>query len=441
MAAAVVIDHWREFFSSANCGIFDIIEKAIMVAACDHPNELRSKRDSLAELLFTCNPTRRCNRCDLDVDDDGDGDGGGGVIKSEVDGVHTKESKSNSCGGGGDDGHVEMMKGNQMSKYDSYGDAEIEALNDEIDEENRIVGEVFRIKEVLLNFENESDSVLYDSLRRLQLLELNVDILKTTEIGKAVKCLRKSPSQRIFHLTKELIEGWKIMVDEWVKTAEAFTESTPESVNPSVVDDEEGLPSPPLDEGAFNSLQGIELSQIFEDMDDDGNPRSNGNREGGRNPPIPKQNVVPTRREQSSNGGSLNIKEIRDHQMKKQEGVAKPLKASSAQFGPGRPVNANSMLRAGNEVKVQQKSDKLAMQRRPPPQVANLGSAGDDAVKLKLEASKRKLHESYQQAENAKKQRTIQVMEVHDLPKQGLGPKNFHGRFGNHNRQWANGRR
>ncbi|KAL9273291.1 putative mediator of RNA polymerase II transcription subunit 26b [Drosera capensis] len=417
MAAAVVIDHWREFFSSANYGIFDIIEKAIMVAACDHPNELRSKRDSIAELLFSCNSTRRCNRCDLDIDDDDDD----GVIKSEVDGVHSKESKSNSCGGGGgggDDDHVEMMKGNQMSKYDSYGDADIEALNDEIDEENQIVGEVFRIKEVLLNFENE-----------------------TTEIGKAVKCLRKSRSQRVRHLTKELIEGWKIMVDEWVKTAEAFTESTPESVNPSVVDDEEGLPSPPLDEGAFNSLQGIELSQIFEDMDDDGNPRSSGNREGGRKPPIPKQNVVPTRREQSSNRGSLNIKETRDHQMKQQEGSAKPLKASNSQFGPGRPVNANSMQRAGNEVKVQQKLDKPAMQRRPPPQVANLRSEDDDAVKLKLEASKRKLHESYQQAENAKKQRTIQVMEVHDLPKQGLGPKNFHGRFGNHNRQWANGRR
>ncbi|KAA8546555.1 hypothetical protein F0562_002706 [Nyssa sinensis] len=41
---------------------------------------------------------------------------------------------------------------------------------------------------------------------------------------------------------------------------------TPESVNPSVVDEEEGLPSPPLDEGAFFATQptSIELSQILE---------------------------------------------------------------------------------------------------------------------------------------------------------------------------------
>jgi hypothetical protein len=41
-------------------------------------------------------------------------------------------------------------------------------------------------------------------------------------------------------------------------------EGTPDSVNPSVVDEEEGLPSPPLDEGAFFAPQptSIELSQV-----------------------------------------------------------------------------------------------------------------------------------------------------------------------------------
>lgn len=42
-------------------------------------------------------------------------------------------------------------------------------------------------------------------------------------------------------------------------------EGTPDSVNPSVVDEEEGLPSPPLDELAFFAAPtaGIELSQVF----------------------------------------------------------------------------------------------------------------------------------------------------------------------------------
>lgn len=41
-------------------------------------------------------------------------------------------------------------------------------------------------------------------------------------------------------------------------------ERTPDSIDPSVVDEEEGLPSPPMDEGAFFSTNaGIELSQVI----------------------------------------------------------------------------------------------------------------------------------------------------------------------------------
>jgi len=47
----------------------------------------------------------------------------------------------------------------------------------------------------------------------------------------------------------------------------ASDEGTPDSVNPSVVDDEEeeGLPSPPMDEGAFfvAPTGSMELSQVF----------------------------------------------------------------------------------------------------------------------------------------------------------------------------------
>jgi hypothetical protein len=41
-------------------------------------------------------------------------------------------------------------------------------------------------------------------------------------------------------------------------------EGTPDSVNPSVVDEEEGLPSPPLDDGVFFATQptSMELSEV-----------------------------------------------------------------------------------------------------------------------------------------------------------------------------------
>jgi len=41
---------------------------------------------------------------------------------------------------------------------------------------------------------------------------------------------------------------------------------TPDSVNPSTVEEdeeEEGLPSPPLDEGAFFATQNMELSKVY----------------------------------------------------------------------------------------------------------------------------------------------------------------------------------
>jgi len=52
----------------------------------------------------------------------------------------------------------------------------------------------------------------------------------------------------------------------FIKCFVASDEGTPDSVNPSVVDDEEdGLPSPPMDEGAFfvAPTGSIELSQVF----------------------------------------------------------------------------------------------------------------------------------------------------------------------------------
>ncbi|KAA8529902.1 hypothetical protein F0562_034494 [Nyssa sinensis] len=106
-------------------------------------------------------------------------------------------------------------------------------------------------------------------------MALSVDTLKATEIGKSVNGLRKHGSKEICCLARMLIDVWKDMVDEWVNVTTTIVgaEGTPESVHPSVVDEEEGLPSPPLDEGAFFATQptSIELSQFFDGMDDDGN--------------------------------------------------------------------------------------------------------------------------------------------------------------------------
>ncbi|GLT62937.1 hypothetical protein SLA2020_433410 [Shorea laevis] len=253
---------------------------------------MAKKSDRIAERLFSSRLTRcsGCDRVELAVpageeeEEAVDDDGGCKSSEFDRDGCEfeaggSKESKANSSR----DDHGEM---NMIQVNYSYGEAE--ALTDEIEEESQIVGEVLRIKEILYNSEEESDSVLFDSLRRLELMALSVDTLKATEIGKAVNRLRKHASKEIRHLARTLIVGWKDLVDEWVSATAAISgaEGTPDSVNPSVVDEEEGLPSPPLDDGVFFATQptSMELSQFFDGMDDDGNPRNefSKNRDNGR---------------------------------------------------------------------------------------------------------------------------------------------------------------
>ncbi|GLJ42554.1 hypothetical protein SUGI_0882210 [Cryptomeria japonica] len=48
-----IMEKWRKFFEAADCDIFTVIEAAILVAAFDCPNELRKRRDKIAETLFT----------------------------------------------------------------------------------------------------------------------------------------------------------------------------------------------------------------------------------------------------------------------------------------------------------------------------------------------------------------------------------------------------
>ncbi|TYI58546.1 hypothetical protein E1A91_D11G366700v1 [Gossypium mustelinum] len=448
------IEQWRGYFRTANSDIFDIIDHAIMVAALDCPKEFRLRRDRIAEKLFTCKLTR-CSGCDRvelvlpEYEDDDNPTGCHGSFKRE------DEEEEDGCGffeaGGSKESKANSSRDdplmNQIASNYSYGEAE--ALTDEIEEESMIVGEVFRIKEILHNCQDEPDSVLFESLRKLQLMVLTVDILEATGIGKAVNRVRKHSSKQIRHLAQTLIDGWKELVDEWVSATKAVAGVTPESMNPSVdeeVDEEEeGLPSPPLDMDAlFAQPTSMELSQFFDGMDDDGNPGSSGDfvRNNGRKPSEENRNLS-KRKPQTSSEANPALKNDKSQQMKRQEPVTKPNnKPSTTNVGSGKPPKHNIEPKASNESNSLQKPDKIAVPKKPlRSQQDKLKPSDEDAVQEKLEATKRKLQERYQQVENAKRKRTIQVMELHDLPKQGSGHKNPHFKHGNHNRQWANGRR
>lgn len=158
---AASLDKWRDYFRSASSDIFNIIEHAILVAASDCPHDFKLKRDRIAEMLFTCK-VLKCYGCDgvqLAVPG-GDGfEKSEDKLKSEVDGggsKDTKESKVNSSSRDYEDDHREVMEmnTNHVANY-SDGDAEAEALTDEIEEESQFYEEVLRIKDVVDNYEEE----------------------------------------------------------------------------------------------------------------------------------------------------------------------------------------------------------------------------------------------------------------------------------------------
>ncbi|CAL9754203.1 unnamed protein product [Musa acuminata subsp. burmannicoides] len=473
------VDYWRKFFRSADSDIFGVMEHAIVVAASDYPEEFRSRRDGLVEKFFTA-LLPRCLGCDR-VDPRGaEAEEGRGSVRR----VGEKENKVDSS----NDGPESSTRVVSNYTYD-----EAEALTEEIEEEGQIVEEVLSIKEILANHHEESDNVLFELLRRLQLMELSVDVLKATEIGRAVNGLRKHNSQQIRHLVRALIDGWKVLVDEWVSATSAIADNSPDSVNPSIVDDEEGLPSPPLDEGALFTAQttSIRLSEFFDGMDDDGNFRNNwefdkkrqnrqrptGNcetvriqqpiqqldiveeenvemrRQEAQRSILPEENI---RRQESqqlaiseeklhNNRQELEMRQSKPHnisieQAKSRSIMSKQSKPVIAESGPGRPVKYTSELNVCSKVKPGPRQDTATLQRKPPMIPQNEPMYFEEAsVRAKLEFAKRKLHEGYRQAENAKKQRTIQVMELHDIPKQAHNSRQPILKSKNHFRNWANG--
>ncbi|WOK95949.1 putative mediator of RNA polymerase II transcription subunit 26b [Canna indica] len=470
------LDYWRKFFRSANSDIFEVMEQAVLVAASDFPEEFRSRRDQIVEKMFTL-LLPRCYGCNRVAE----GEEGDRSVKRDGE----KESKVDSNDGPEDLNRI----------VSNYSFDEAEALTEELEEKNQTLAEVTRIKEIFANFDDESDGLLFESLRRLQLMELSVEVLMATEIGRAVNGLRKHKSKQIRHLARTLIDGWKVLVDEWVSATAAIADNSPDSVNP-LMEDEDGLPSPPLDEGALFATETapIRFSEFFDEMDDDGNLRNNEELESqqgnGRNDQVNdrvrkqqpfKQSISPKEKGESrrqeprhlvmpdsddemwrQEPQRLAILEPK-RQMRQQESVirqTKPKETLTGQekhesimnkqripvSGPGRPKNSALEQKTGGHMKPKLIQDNAGLRRKSsiiPQDVCFSGlklldnvdlaelidliishfiqktkNSEEALIRARLEVAKRKLQEGYQQAENAKKQRTIQVMELHDLPKQ-----------------------
>ncbi|CAK9251532.1 unnamed protein product, partial [Sphagnum jensenii] len=144
-----------------------------------------------------------------------------------------------------------------------------------MEEESRQIQEINRIKMRITDLELDDEELLL-LLQTLQEMQISVEALKETEIGKEVNGLRKHLSKRIRSLAKLLVNGWKDMVNDWVKSAGdvAAAAALAGSSSGSTQDDhgENGLPSPPLEPGALLAAvhpPSAELFQLFDEGWDD----------------------------------------------------------------------------------------------------------------------------------------------------------------------------
>lgn len=428
------------------------------VAYADDPGDFPAQRDRLAQKLFAP------EKLDLQVHEDD----APYEVTSEQPSPDGKDDAQ--CFG------IEVVPSGEASGDEEYGldtpDGnydEAEALTNEMEEENLLKKEVIRIKDTILD-SYQSEREIFDSLQRLRLMQLPFDVLKETEIGKPVKRLHKHSSGRVRSLAKELVSEWRDIAEQWYRSVEDATAAATAgklASNSPANGEEHGLPSPPMDEGAFLAARtaSLEMSQLFDFMDDK-------TCAGSSKPKTTLDSTQPVLLKKSTN----HIDETHDLQPSR--------KPAGHHISPGRNNNEPDARKVKDRLSVtnsnghsnrerdkrivdgsdrqressghvERKSQKETLDKRMESgssrrtQTSRLSTNNpvSDAPQLdeKILASKRKLQENYQQAENAKRQRTIQVMELQDLPKGG--PKRakasqmINGRPASQHRLPASGRR
>ncbi|XP_062234065.1 probable mediator of RNA polymerase II transcription subunit 26b [Phragmites australis] len=252
------LEPWREFFGGLD--IFEVIGHAILVAATDSPLEFRRHRDGIVEQIYRASAIPAPGR------DAGEGPGGASHVSE-------KRRKMTSCKGAPQvepedddeeeeipDQHLHLAAvsnqhvhgyGDNANAYREMGMEWLHTLVDQMDDEIRETNEVLRIKAILLNHHEKSADILFESLKRLQLMQLTVDKLKNTDIGGAVTALSKHNSHKIRKLVRAIVKGWKVVADEWIAATKATMNKSLDKSNPSAVEDEGGLAIPAMDVGAF----------------------------------------------------------------------------------------------------------------------------------------------------------------------------------------------
>uniref|UniRef100_A0A0D9XPG3 TFIIS N-terminal domain-containing protein n=1 Tax=Leersia perrieri TaxID=77586 RepID=A0A0D9XPG3_9ORYZ len=227
-------------------------------------------------------------------------------------------------------------------------------------EEDGIEIKILAIKDFLED-QDQSEEDLLSLLQNLADMDITYKALQETDIGRHVNGLRKHPSGEVRLLVKQLIRKWKEIVDDWVR----LHNSSGDGSNPIITDGD----SPEKIQG--KNQQSTQVSEF-------------------------KYSPSPHRHYNSSservNNGIASIAAT------KHRPSPVPVHHNARQINSTHHSSTSSSAPA--RVVKEQKDSPLDIE--------------------KLDSARKRLQENYQEAQNAKKQRTIQVMDINEIPK----PKN-----------------
>lgn len=209
---------------------------------------------------------------------------------------------------------------------------------------------------------DQSEDDIVSLLQNLADMDITYKALQDTDIGRHVNGLRKHPSSEVRQLVKLLVRKWKEIVDDWVRLHNSCGDGSG-----SIISDGD---SPDKVQSKYH--QNTHASDF-------------------KYPPSPQRhNVLSSERSSNHN--------LVESTMEKRRTSPAPAYNNTKQNNSNNysSISSSAPARAIRE----QKNTLLDSE--------------------KLDSARKRLQENYQEAQNAKKQRTIQVMDIHDIPK----PKN-----------------
>ncbi|KAB5511791.1 hypothetical protein DKX38_028819 [Salix brachista] len=358
------IDDFRSILESSGVDVWTFIDTAIVVASLDFGSELKRRRDDIVERLFAA--PNSCSRCrdrsfnDINMNHTNNGD--------EIKGLVEKDSSH------------EEEKGRRVTADSPVTPRSVNGDDDELDPYGGLFDDepkkILDIKQQLEDIDQPEDSLI-DLLQSLADMDITFQALKETDIGRHVNRLRKHSSNDVKRLVKQLVRKWKEIVDDWVRmnpqgehASSGLMENNIEGVNELLMEVNKHVSA------AYGDSPQQKIPQNFHHQVPDfaysPNPH-NGSSGSDRNNSEPERKPKPA--------------PLRNQALTKP--TQKPVPASLAA-----PHN------------VQRQREQLKASNFDPDQ--------------RLASARKRLQANYKEAENAKKQRTIQVMDIHDIPK----PKN-----------------